>query len=490
MKSNLLGCASVRGAVGRVLAVVGQSTLVLAIAISIFACDTNFDEIKKPKPNPNDTIPTDTLPGDTLPGDSIVSPKVPVITFFGVVGSDTTVLVWSEISFAPVVEFDPAEKVKYKWVLDGDSLANTPTFEFMATKADSYKLEFYVSNSSGVASKSLTIIVKSFLGGFFIVNEGWFGHDNGSVNYFNHISYHLEKNIYSNVNAPLEMGNTTCYGSIWNNSIYLVSKQGRRLVVCDVMTFKEQGFLAELGDGDGRAFAGISNSLGVVTTGKGAYLLNLSPLSIGALLDGSEGAQCGGVYATDKYVFVIHQDKGILIYDTKSFALVKQHANGEVGFARTIDGNLWAAQANSLIKIDPVTLEINEVAMPNGISINNSWGAWNAGPLCASAKENALYFTKSGMWSGGHEIYRYKVGDLSSLSSVFATSSATDDAFYGSGIGVDPVSGDIIATMVKDGFGENYQDNRLVIFNGATGAEKSRTLFQGYWFPAMVVFNK
>lgn len=489
MKNNSLCRSGVRVAISRAMALLGQGTLVCAVGLSIFACNSIQNEMPS-KPKPNDTLPGDTLPGDSLPGDSVLTPVVPVIKFFGVVGGDTTISVGSRVVFAPVVEVIPAESARYKWVVNGDSLADTPTFEFSRSDVGSYDMEFFVSNSAGEASHSVTIHVKGFVGGFFIINEGWFGHDMGSVNYFNAQSLDLQTNIYGKANGALELGATTCYGAIWDDRIYLISKQGRRLVVCNAMTFEDLGSLGDLGAGDGRAFAGVSSSQGVVTTSEGAYVVNLSPLSLGAMLEGSDGAQCGGVYVTDQYIFVINESKGILIYDAKSFRPIKQYAKGEVGFARTLDGSLWAAHQDVLVRIDPVSLQISEVALPDGISIGNSWGSWNSGSLCGAAKENALYFTKSGAWGGSNQIYRYKVGDATSLSKAFATSTAQDDAFYGSGIGVDPISGDILATMVKDGWGDSYQDNRMVVFDGATGVEKNRKVFQGYWFPGMVVFNK
>lgn len=482
MNNNLQILRSLFGTMGRATTMLWQSVIMLTFATFIFACNINIDVPKKHDPN-------DTIPKDTLPADTTLTAKIPVIVSFGVHGSDTTVIQYSKLSFAPVVE--SKTELQYKWMIGSDSVGNEDTFAFMTDKEGQYTLTFTARNSVGEASRSVVITVKNLpTSGFYIINEGWFGHDMGSVNSFNPLTSELLTNVYGAANAPLELGNTTCYGSIWDNKIYLISKQGRRLVACDALTFKEVGALAELGSGDGRAFAGINKKMGIVTTSDGAYILDLEPLCLREALEGSQESQCGGVYVSDRNVFVISQSKGILVYDINSLTLVKEYPKGEVGFARTKDGDLWAAHQNVLIRINTSFLGFEEVTMPEEVVINNSWGSWNAGPLCASTHENALYFTKSGTWGGGREIYRYKVGDLGSLNSVFATSSATDDAFYGSGIEVDPVSGDIIATMVKEGWGDSYQDNRLVIFDGATGVEKSRKTFQGYWFPAMVVFKR
>lgn len=480
MKNSSLTCSPVRGAISKVVALLGKSALIFAIAISVFACNNALDEPKKPDP-------TDTIPSDSLPGDSILKPKAPRIINFGVMGADTTISQGDKIIFTPTVEVNPLVPTHYKWVVQGDSVANTPTFEFEAKEIQSYNIIFYISNSAGTASHALTVIVKPMTIGFFVINEGWFGNEMGSVSYFNPHTANLITNLYGSANESKELGITTCYGSIWHNKMYLVSKQGRRLVVCDDLTFKELGSIDDLSGGDGRAFAGINTTTGVITTSQGAHIINLSPLSMGAILEGTQGDQCGGIYVTDNNILVLSASKGILIYNKSTYALVKQHPKGEVGFAQTIDGSIWAAHQNTLLQINPITLEISEITMPQDLTINNSWGSWNAGPLCAAINENALYFTKSGSSAGGSEIYRYKVADINSLNSAFAISSAADDAFYGSGIGVDPTSGDILATMVKEGWADSFKDNRIVLFDGKTGQEKSRKTFQGFYFPAMIV---
>lgn len=421
-----------------------------------------------------------------------IDPELPVeaprITDFGVLASDTTIALGAQIALQPKVTSNE-KGLTYNWEVDSKSVAQTAAFTFSTKEAGVYALKYSVRNESGVDSRELTIRVKPYLGGFYIVNEGWFGHDPGSVSYFDPKTETLTLNVYKLNNGGMTLGTTTCYGALWEGRYYFISKQGRRVVVADALSMKDRGSL-EVTGGDGRAFVGVNESSGVLTTGEGAYRLSLDPLVLGAAIEGTVGAQCGGVYATNNYLFVINQDEGIQIFSiANNYALVKTHPTGSVGFARSKDGSLWAADGGTLVKINPETLDIQEIALPSGVVINNSWGAWNAGSLCASPIENALFFTKAGMWGGGREIYRYVIGQIESLGTAFATSSVADDNFYGSGISVDPVSGDIVATFVKDGWGDSYSDNRLVVFDGRTGAEKSRTVFTGYWFPSMVLFN-
>lgn len=443
----------------------------LLISLSVFAlwsCNKDEDQIPDPEPP---------------------AIAAPAISNFGVWAADTTITMGGNIAFAPkITPTEPA--ITYSWKIDGKEIASTATYTFSPEQTGVYNIEYSATNESGTAKKSVVITVKLHKGGFYIVNEGWFGHENGSVNYFDTEKKELITNIYKNNNTNLELGVTTTFGTEWHGNYYFVSKQGRRLVSANAMSFKDNSSLLQLG-GDGRSFAGVTSTTGVVTTGDGAFRVSLNPLGVGDILESTDGEQCGGVYATDSHVFVINSRKGILVYSVAdNYKLVKDYGKGSVGFAKAKDGSLWAAEDNQLLKINTTTLEMTEVELPAGVKISDSWGAWNAGSLCASATENCLFFTKSGMWGGGREIYRYVIGDAGSLANIFAKSTVQDDAFYGAGINVDPVSGDIVATFVKDGWGDSYKDNRLVIFDGKTGAEKLRFNHEGFWFPSMIIFNK
>lgn len=76
--------------------------------------------------------------------------------------------------------------------------------------------------------------------GFYLINEGWFGNDEGSVNYFKkgENAYDISYFVYKKANGEETLGTTTCHSAIWGDNIYFVSKQGNRLVVADAKTLK------------------------------------------------------------------------------------------------------------------------------------------------------------------------------------------------------------------------------------------------------------
>lgn len=76
--------------------------------------------------------------------------------------------------------------------------------------------------------------------GFYVANEDWFGHDNGTVNYFRNDGTIVYR-AYRAVNGEDEtLGATTQFATIWGDNVYFVSKQGNRLVVADAETLKKR----------------------------------------------------------------------------------------------------------------------------------------------------------------------------------------------------------------------------------------------------------
>lgn len=315
----------------------------------------------------------------------------------------------------------------------------------------------------------------------YIYNEGQFGKSMGSINI-------LTPGATSIETTNTAFGNTTSHGSQWMGRLYFVSKQGKRFVGIDEKTFTEIGYIEDMKDG--RAFAGIDATRGVITTAAGAYIVDLEKFKIGQMLEGTDKAQCGGVFVMNDNIFLIHRNEGIFVYDIKAdYKLIKKLGKASVGFTLMKGGSLWAANTTELIRINTKTLTAERITLPTGVLIPDTWGAWNQGSLLAVPNEYSLYFTnKKSTFGGSNSIYKYRLGDASSLEQPFATSTVDGQSFYGSGIGIDPISGNIIGTLVQDGWGDNYKYNSVVEFDAKTGKEIRRIDYEGFYFPSGMIF--
>lgn len=336
--------------------------------------------------------------------------------------------------------------------------------------------------------------------GFYIVNEGWFGHDKGSVNYFEKSgsSYTPHYRVFRAANLGQELGATTCYGAIWGDLFYLISKQGNRLVIADAQNLKSKKVITDL-DGDGRSFLGIDDQKAYIGYNGGIKTFNIENLTLGEAIAGVSGEIGNMCYAYGK-VFAV-SDENLYIIDAKTDEVKKTVAGSYSSVVTAKDGSVWVAAANKFIVYNPNDLEnTKEIAYPVDAAVSSSWGSWNPGGLCASTQTNTLYWTTgTSPWSK-NAVCKYDI-DASNANSSFYT--LNDEAgqkrvLYGAGLRVDPLSDNLVLQSCRDGWGDSYAYNWLFLLSN-TGSlntsfvvadDKETTAGNGYyWFPSMPVFE-
>lgn len=340
--------------------------------------------------------------------------------------------------------------------------------------------------------------------GFFVANEDWFGHDNGTVNYFKGTGsdYTPSYRVYRAANTDEQLGVTTQFATIWGGNVYFCSKQGNRLVVADAKTMKKKAVFETLG-GDGRSFLGIDDVKGYVGHSNGISVFDIANLQLGAQITGVSG-QIGSMCVAGERAFAISQKNGLYVIDTKTDALEQTIEGSYNTLTRSKDGNVWVAASNKLIKLNPVTLEREEMDYPDGAAVGSSWGAWNAGSFCASTQNNVLYWTK------GTNVVKYDIDTQTANTALYTlgkSESGTQLAFYGAGLRVDPLTDELIMTIKHSGWGAGGAYNWIYKLN-ANGQEITHFAVKGdngsgaswggnaedwdgkyFWFPAIPFFE-
>ncbi|NKI26402.1 DUF5074 domain-containing protein [Arenibacter sp. 6A1] len=361
---------------------------------------------------------------------------------------------------------------------DGNDGENAPSITGIVVEDGNMIFKF--SNDTQITVPMEETATIEYTSGLFIVNEGWFGQETGSVNFFRNGSNDIETKVFANANPGSTLGNTTQYAAIYNQQLYIISKQGA-LVVADAKTMKETGRIDNFNKlaSDGRAFCGVTADLGLVSTANGIYKLNLNPLSLGDKIDGITG-EVGELLQYRQYVFAVAKGK-IYVINTDTWAIDKTYDGAKGGLAVSKDGMVWSANGNSLLKINPYTLEMETIAMPTGVSVSHNAWVWTASSLSASKQENALYFVN------GLKVYKYVIGDPNSLNSPLFTV-PSGRMIYGAGINVDPRNNQVVVTTI-DGWGTSAAKNNLYFYDGTTGALKKNIFYEHYWFPAIIVFT-
>jgi hypothetical protein len=333
-------------------------------------------------------------------------------------------------------------------------------------------------------------LLSSYTGGFYLINEGWYGHRTGEVNFYHTATGTLDSNVFAAANPSNNLNPATStlqYGTIFNGKMYLVSKVGGPFVVCDENTMVESNRIAASSSNDWRAFVGIDASRGYISSQTGIYPVTLPGLSVGAKLSGTSIAgQVGDMIKSGNFVYALSQSAGVVIINATTNAVVKTIPGIVVGFAKTTDGAVWCAGGTTLYRIDPATLNTTTVTLP--FTANSPWLAWHPGSIVASTSQNAVFIVNNSTWQGGTTIYKYIVGTPSSLSSPFITIASGKET-YGSCIGYDASNNTLVATTVEQGLTVHYSVNDLVIYDAATGSQLSDLPYDNYWFPSLPVFH-
>ena len=410
-------------------------------------------------------------------------------------------------------------------------------FELVTHKPGEVDVTFKAQDGSEVASTYHFIIKDSertapkdsWQDGTFWLNEDWFGHTNGSINYIEKDGT-VRYRAYESQNPYESFGCTSQYAMIFGGKLYVMSKQetdggdtrrgGGRLVVADAKTLKKLvGFDDILDGGDGRACVGVNSEKVYVGTTAGIAVFNPSSLSITGKVEGIETGskyanQLGDMVCAGKYVFAIKQAYGTYVIDTDTDEVVSilgRNDDGSVfanpqGVTMTSDGLVWIAatstangKATTLYCYDPKTLElVRSVEMPSHLSITCGWGAWRSTNFFAEKDKVAIWFgsgVEASIVSGNSGYYRWDTkSDVSELEPVFVfpndlagMDEKTKQAPYAT-VRYDDRTNQLLIAATH-GASSNYRNTWLHFVDCASGEiAKTIRLKDYYWFPAIPVF--
>ncbi|MBV7533460.1 DUF5074 domain-containing protein [Chitinophaga sp. sic0106] len=403
---------------------------------------------------------------------------IPSVTDPGVTNGLDTIYLGDSLKIAPTLG-NVAGVPTYQWLVNGVEASTDSAFTFKPTANGDYTISFKAFAGNSLTGYYYRIkVFAPYENGYYILNEGSFPNP-GSLNFFRNGEDTMITNIFARLNPGKTLGTTSQYGQLFNGKLYMVSKQGA-FVAADANTLKETGRIASL-PADGRAFCGIDNSRGLVTTADGVYAINLQTLTLGAKVAGITG-QTGGILKTDNYVFVLTEAEGVVVLNATDFSIVKKVVKADVGFARSQDGNIWAASGKNLYAINEGTLAVKTYAIP--VNIYDSWGYWNAGSLSAAKYENAIYFSETDAYGSGTKIYKFVPGIDTTLTTPLVKL-PDNRILYGAGVRYNSKDTTLIVTALTS----DYQSNTLLIYNAMNGTLKKTINYPGLYFPSMPVSN-
>ncbi|MGN0224354.1 MAG: leucine-rich repeat protein [Muribaculaceae bacterium] len=377
------------------------------------------------------------------------------------------------------------------------------------TAADGFERTYTVN----VIAPDRTPTTDRYTDGTFWLNEDWFGHANGSINYLTADGKIIYR-AFQAQNADNTFGVTSQFGTIYADRLVVMSKQGPRCVIADANTLQQLAAFDEIG-GDGRACVGANGKIYLGTT-QGIRPLYLSDYSLGDFIEGIASSslysnQIGNMVAAGHYVFAMRQDTGVLIIDSDTDEYVTtlgtDVVNNPQGIAVDCNGQVWLCGTDNsdrgyLYRIDPATLEVAEtVALPDGQYMEAQWSTWRSSNFFALKKSPMLIFgaefDRKG-WSGDNKYYSWTIGDVTdgvantSLIFDFPTDlqgcdEKTMQRPYATA-GFDERSNRLLIATTH-GYSSAYRYTWLHTVDPATAQIVSTTQLKDYyWFPAMPIF--
>ena len=329
----------------------------------------------------------------------------------------------------------------------------------------------------------------------FFLNEDWFGHDNGTVNFYSSVDDEMFYRVYRRENEGAMLGTTTQFGTIYGGKLFLMSKQagsgndaGGRIVVADAKTLKKIASIDNIGGADVRGFIGVNDSIGYVGTTAGVYIYDIKNNQVGELIAGT-GTVGGNAYSNQigdmarvhEYIFVAKQGEGVLVIDSRTNAVVATVALVDISsvFA-TNNGNVYAAynaysgwgstdgSAAGFVKIDPYSFETTTIAMPDGMSVPNSWGAWHPGSVAVDSHNDDVVYFANKEYSRGIHRYNFATGEFTENYVELPVAAGGNEVTYGA-VSINPADGHLVVTATEDGWGSHFANNWAHFIDTATG---------------------
>ena len=315
--------------------------------------------------------------------------------------------------------------------------------------------------------------------GFYVLNEGWFGHESATINHFDGKTWNWK--VFAGNNAGMTLGSTGNTGIFTCNSMLAVSKMAPQVTKINTADFKCQGQISLDNNEQASSIADIDGTTGILTTNTGVYTLLLEPLKLGTkIYEGFAGDVC----VFGKHILAI-VDKTIISFDAETYAVEKEITAATTGFAMA-SGSAWAANGNKLIKINN-DLTFQEIELGE-VEVN--YNKWAYTPTCvqASASGKEIFFAAH----EGADIYKFDI-NARTYSKFFTAPEGY--ATYGAGIAVHPRTGNVYITMKVAGW-DDYTTNIHVI-DGRSGAEIEKIEYDKakedgsytYWLPSQILFR-
>lgn len=393
------------------------------------------------------------------------------------------------------------------------------------------------------ASSAAVAAAEDLSGGFFILNEDWYGHQNSTINYLRPDDPNNEfwdYRAFQTRNPGKQLGCTAQDAIAWGGRLYIIAKQekdpgasitGARITVCDAKSMECIAQLTNIDPSgrrcDGRGVCGVSLDKVYISSSNGIWVFDTRNLCVTGQIPGTENpngtggsttnpasslykGQCGMMVLCKNRVFAAHQKSGLLVIDPNtdrvtdviSMDIVAEGA-GIGSIVKDRNDILWLSVDKNvqgsgnpipyLVRIDPTTLEHSVIALEDGVlPPTNSWYAWTPDAFCASAKSDYLYWRAnpgSGQAAWFNGVYLYRFDTITHRATLLRDFRQEGDGWsiYGCSLRVHPTTDEIYMSLYQGNQKTTYITRRC---DADGNTIKDYQMIANYWFPSLPVFTE
>ena len=402
----------------------------------------------------------------------------------------------AHLSVAGVAKDAAAKAV---WAVNGAKAAEGATFDFTTAHPGKYEVTLTVD---GKSAKHTYTVAPRFSEGAFLLNEGNFGNETGSLTYIHPSKKLVIDQAYYHINGT-KLGNVCQDLAFGNDKVYIISQNGPRNGGEGLLTIAEAGSLkkvkvyndATLAQKWPTHIAVIRDHIylradykATPTSPKGCIYRGTEDGGF-TLIPETEGVMKMRMAQIGERLFALTSDsKVLMIQGTQVVRELDLSPAKPTGIAVSHDGKLWVSTTspNAILKVDPtpdnfVALDTHVLDKSISATGPQSWERTTSSAFFAHGDK--LYFTGQSSVIYCHDFATSKTSQVIDVKTIDGVGTSANQ--YYNSLGVDPATGELYYAAFEDYSTYNKKNVTMVLKADGTKLllkEKVNSFPAGFYF--------
>ena len=404
----------------------------------------------------------------------------------------------AHLSVAGVAKDAAAKAV---WAVNGAKAAEGATFDFTTAHPGKYEVTLTVD---GKSAKHTYTVAPRFSEGAFLLNEGNFGNETGTLTYISPDKSIVLDHAYYRVNGT-KLGNVCQDLAFANDKVYIISQNGPRNGGEGLLTIAEAGSLKKVKVYNDAALAQKwPTHIAVIRdhiylradykatpkSPKGCIYRGTEDGGF-TLIPETEGVMKLRMAQIGERIFALTSDGRVLMIQGKQVVAQLPLAPATLsGISVSHDGKLWVAttQPDEILKVDPdprnfVVLERHTLDKSIAATGSGSLSRQSTSSSAFFAHGDKLYFTGQSSVIYCHDFATSKTSQVIDVKTIDGVGTSANK--YYNSLGVDPATGELYYAAFEDYGTYNKKNVTMVLKADGTKLllkEKVNSFPAGFYF--------